>query len=156
MKKILTIVAFVMAVTSLCAKDIKTIVFTTEPPMSCENCENKIKGNLRFEKGVKGIETNVPAQEVKISYDAEKTDQASLESAFGKIGYKVVVKDCAGSVQAQKVCGKSDKTCTKSEGSGCGQVRKNECSGKKRGCCQEKKVCSGEKKECAEKCTEKK
>ena len=35
------------------AKDIKTVVVTTQPQMHCSGCENKIKGNLRFEKGVK-------------------------------------------------------------------------------------------------------
>ena len=40
------------------AKDIKTVVFTTNPQMHCENCENKIKGNLRFEKGIKEITTS--------------------------------------------------------------------------------------------------
>ena len=38
---------------SLSAKDIKTVVVTTQPQMHCENCEKKIKGNLRFEKGIK-------------------------------------------------------------------------------------------------------
>ena len=33
------------------AKDIKTVVFTTTPQMHCAACENKIKSNLRFEKG---------------------------------------------------------------------------------------------------------
>ena len=41
------------------AKDIKTVVFTTTPQMHCANCEAKIKGNLRFEKGVKAIKTDV-------------------------------------------------------------------------------------------------
>ena len=31
------------------AKDIKTVVFTTNPEMHCESCEKKIKGNLRFD-----------------------------------------------------------------------------------------------------------
>uniref|UniRef100_UPI004026F15A hypothetical protein n=1 Tax=Prevotella sp. TaxID=59823 RepID=UPI004026F15A len=36
----------------LFAKDIKTVVFTTTPQMHCAACENKIKSNLRFEKGL--------------------------------------------------------------------------------------------------------
>ena len=42
------------------AKYIKTLVVTTTPPMHCRSCENKIKGNLRFKKGVKKIETSIP------------------------------------------------------------------------------------------------
>ena len=49
------------------AKDIKTVVFTTTPQMHCANCEAKIKGNLRFEKGVKAIKTDVEAQKVFVS-----------------------------------------------------------------------------------------
>ena len=70
------------------AKDIKTVVVTTQPQMHCENCENKIKGNLRFEKGVKQIECNIEAQRVTITYDADKTNSEALIQSFGKFGYK--------------------------------------------------------------------
>ena len=54
-------------------KNLKTAVVTTTPQMHCQSCENKIKGNLRFEKGVKKIETNIPNQTFTIVYDANKT-----------------------------------------------------------------------------------
>jgi periplasmic mercuric ion binding protein len=60
MKKIMTVTAMLVFAISMFAKDIKTVVFTTLPQMHCENCENKIKGNLRFEKGIKQITTSVP------------------------------------------------------------------------------------------------
>ncbi len=76
------------------AKDIKTIVVTTTPQMHCESCENKIKGNLRFEKGVKKIETSIHDQTVTIEYDADKTSVDKLIEAFKKIGYEAEhVKD---------------------------------------------------------------
>lgn len=75
------------------AKDIKELVVTTNPPMSCQNCENKIKGNLRFEKGVKKVETNLSEQRVTIEYDADKTNPEKIEDAFHKIGYQVEVID---------------------------------------------------------------
>ena len=40
-------------------KDLRVLVMTPTPQMHCENCENKIKKNLRFEKGVVKIETVV-------------------------------------------------------------------------------------------------
>ena len=88
MKKrhIITLIASLFVITTM-AKDIKTVVFTTQPQMHCENCENKIKGNLRFEKGVKKIETNIERQEVVITYDADKTTEEKLKAAFEKIGY---------------------------------------------------------------------
>ena len=37
-----------LAFASACfAKDIKTVVLTTNPQMHCNNCENKIKNNIR-------------------------------------------------------------------------------------------------------------
>lgn len=73
------------------AKDIKELVVTTTPPMSCQNCENRIKGNIRFEKGVKKIETDLQDQRIIIEYDADKTTPEKIEKAFDKIGYKVEV-----------------------------------------------------------------
>ena len=70
------------------AKDIKTLVVTTQPQMHCESCENKIKGNLRFEKGVKQIECDIPKQLVTITYDAEKTKPETIIKSFEKFGYK--------------------------------------------------------------------
>ena len=55
------------------AKDIKTVVLTTNPEMHCTGCEKKIKENIRFEKGVKSIKTNLEDKTVTIEYDADKT-----------------------------------------------------------------------------------
>lgn len=71
------------------AKDIKTVVFTTDPQMHCENCENKIKNNMRFVKGIKSIEASVENQTVTIKYDADKTSIEKLQQGFDKIGYTV-------------------------------------------------------------------
>lgn len=91
MKKIFLLTSIVLASISCYAKDIRELVVTTIPPMSCQNCENKIKGNLRFEKGVTKIETNIPDQRVTIEYDADKTTPEKIEKGFQKIGYKVEV-----------------------------------------------------------------
>ena len=78
-----------LAVSTVClAKDIQKAVFTTTPQMHCENCEKKIKGNLRFEKGVKLIETDIEKQRVTITYDAEKTSADKLIKSFDNFGYK--------------------------------------------------------------------
>lgn len=87
MKKLLTLL-MLTATLSLGAKDIKTLVVTTTPQMHCDNCEKKIKGNMRFEKGVKKIETSIEKQRVTITYDADKTTPEALKEAFGKFGYK--------------------------------------------------------------------
>ena len=53
-KSIISMLLFMVAMIAA-AKEIKTVVFTTTPQMHCESCEAKIKGNLRFEKGAKGL-----------------------------------------------------------------------------------------------------
>lgn len=94
MKKFILACGAALLAFSAYAKDIQELVLTTNPPMHCENCENKIKGNLRFEKGVKKITTNVADQRVVIEYDADKTNPEQIEKGFEKIGYQVeVIKD---------------------------------------------------------------
>ena len=88
MKKTLLLGAMMLAAVVGMAKDIKTVVVTTQPQMHCESCEKKIKGNLRFEKGVKKIETNIEQQKVVITYDADKTTPAAIIQSFEKFGYK--------------------------------------------------------------------
>jgi len=85
------------------AKDIKTVVVTTQPVMHCESCEKKIKGNLRFEKGVKQIECNIDEQRVTITYDADKTNSNAIIQSFGKFGYK------ATEIKAEKPAEKNKK-----------------------------------------------
>ena len=120
MKKIMTVTAMLVFAISMFAKDIKTVVFTTLPQMHCENCENKIKGNLRFEKGIKQITTSVPDQKVTIEYDADKTTPENIAKGFAKIGYKATVvtgeakkKGCSG---CSKKADATKGNCCKKEG----------------------------------------
>lgn len=89
MKKLFIIAALAANVAAVGAKDIKTVVFTTQPQMHCQNCENRIKNGVRFVKGVKKIETNVEQQTVTIEYDADKTTTEDIKKGFKKIGYEV-------------------------------------------------------------------
>ena len=65
----------------------RLLVLTPTPQMHCENCENKIKDNMRFEKGLVKIETSVPNQTVSLTYNARKTSPDKLRAAMKKIGY---------------------------------------------------------------------
>lgn len=80
---------FLLFLTSvyLSAKDIQTLVLTTTPQMHCAGCETKIKDRLRFEKGVKSIETSIENQTVTIKFDADKTSSEILVKSLEKIGY---------------------------------------------------------------------
>ena len=84
---ILTILALLLAF----GANLRVLVLTPTPQMHCQNCENKIKNNMRFEKGVKKIETNLERQEVTITYDAKKNSVAGLQAGMKKIGYDTKV-----------------------------------------------------------------
>ena len=94
MKKTILISALV-ALTSLCASAAKntaktdTLRVTTTPQMHCSGCENRIKQNIRFVKGVKKIDTSVEKQTVTIIYDKTKSTPADFTAAFKKIGYTI-------------------------------------------------------------------
>lgn len=88
MKKTITVLALLLGTILVQAKDIKTLVVTTQPEMHCQNCEQRIKGSLRFEKGVKGIETNLKTKTVTVTYDADKTTPEQLVKGFKKCGYE--------------------------------------------------------------------
>lgn len=88
MKKKLFLSAMLLAAIAVQAKDIRKVAFTTIPQMHCADCENKIKNNMRFEKGVKMIDTNIEKQTVVIRFDADKTTVEKLIKGFEKIGYK--------------------------------------------------------------------
>ena len=87
MKKFLVLLIALLTMTVASAKDIKTVILTTLPPMHCENCEKRIKDNIRFEKGIKKIVTDVEHQTVTITYDADMTTVDNIIKGFEKIKY---------------------------------------------------------------------
>ena len=160
MKKNLFVFAMLMMSVMAFAKDVKTVVFTTQPQMHCSSCEDKIKSNLRFEKGIKAIETSVENQTVTVTYDADKTTAENLQKGFEKFGYTASVVDAAAPADTTKekkscCCAKKDDAAA---AGGCcskkaeGAEKKSCCCGKKAdaaaaGSCCSKKA-EGEKKSC--------
>ena len=76
-----TCVVALLSVTAVLAKDIRVVVFKVSQ-MHCEKCEKKVKDNMRFEKGLKDISTEVKTKMVTITYDAEKTNVKKLQAGF--------------------------------------------------------------------------
>ena len=134
MKKNLFVFAMLMMSVMAFAKDVKTVVFTTQPQMHCSSCEDKIKSNLRFEKGIKAIETSVENQTVTVTYDADKTTAENLQKGFEKFGYTASVVDAAAPADTTK----AKKSCC------CGKKAEAAAAG---GCCSKK--AEGEKKSCS-------
>lgn len=131
-----------LAVTLVCAaKDIKTVVLNTVPEMHCSSCENKIKSNIRFEKGVKDIETNLADKTVTVTYDADKTNVEQIIEGFKKIDYvaTVATPKAEGAPQAEQKKG----GCCGSGGCKCGQKKAEAKTGAKTEAkSEEKKGCS--------------
>ena len=96
------------------AGDVRTVVFKTKPEMHCENCENKIKNNLRFEKGVKDIKTDLKKKEVTIKYDSDKTNVKNLIAGFSKINYEATAQNNPDK-EKQKEQRKEEKKAEKKE-----------------------------------------
>ena len=61
------------------------VVFSVN--MDCHNCEQKIKKNIAYEKGVRDLTTELEKQLVTIKYRTDKTDKAKLKKAIEKLGY---------------------------------------------------------------------
>ncbi len=114
MKKIIYTLALAALFASSALAETKEAVFTVNPQMSCQNCENKIKSNLRFEKGVKKIETSLADQTVTVTYDDTKTDSEKIIAGFKKVGYTAVAAD--GKSSATKQCCKGSQKEQKCEG----------------------------------------
>ena len=87
MKKFLMLIAVFLYCGSLFAEN-RTVKFSVNPPLVCNNCENKVRENLRFEKGVKAVKPSAKEAEVSITYDDRKTDVEKLKEGFKKIGYE--------------------------------------------------------------------
>lgn len=112
MKHLISLAAALAIAFSATCADVATAVFTVNPPMSCANCENKIKSNLRFEKGLKSITTSLSDQTVTVTYDPAKTTEEKIAAGFTRIGYKATPAGSTASVGEKKCAG----TCCKAEG----------------------------------------
>lgn len=92
MKNLLTAFMLMLAGNSFAQTATDTLVVTTQPQMHCQNCEKKIKSNIRFVKGTKRIDTSVDDQKVTIVYDGRKAKYNDYVEAFKKIGYEITKK----------------------------------------------------------------
>lgn len=84
---VIALVVALCSVATVMAKDIRVAVFKVSQ-MVCENCEKKVVNNMKFEKGLKELSTEVKNHTVTITYDAEKTNVKKLQDGFKKINYE--------------------------------------------------------------------
>lgn len=72
------------------AGELHTVVIKTS--MHCQACTERIKKNIRFEKGVKEIKTDLKEKTVTIKFDSEKNTPEKLVAAIKKLGYEASVE----------------------------------------------------------------
>jgi len=89
--QIIFAVMFLLGVSAISAQDKKKnnkeeqVVFSVS--MDCHNCEQKIRKNIPYEKGVKDLTTNLEKQLVTIKYQSNKTNKAKLKKSVEKLGF---------------------------------------------------------------------
>ncbi|MFO7616755.1 MAG: heavy-metal-associated domain-containing protein [Bacteroidales bacterium] len=103
MKKILNILTAVILLFAFAAngealaqekkKKDKTETMKVWVSMTCENCKAKVEKNIAFEKGVTGLEADLPTKTVTITYRADKTSPEKLDKALQKLGFKTELLD---------------------------------------------------------------
>lgn len=83
-------VALMMCATTM-AKEWKVLVVKTSPAVQSVEAQAKVKDQLRLTAGVKKVEANFSAQQVLVTYDADKTNQKKIVAAMKKAGYETTV-----------------------------------------------------------------
>lgn len=138
MKRIISIAFSLVVAATVFAANVTT-TFTVTPGMSCQNCVNKIKTNLRYEKGVKDVNPSLDDQVVTITYDNEKTSPEKLIAAFKKIGY-TAKEGTAKAATCEKKCQKAEgKCCGNNSGKCCGKGKCAKAQQGEKSCCKKQK-----------------
>lgn len=117
--------------------EVKTVVFSVNPKMHCENCENNIKESIRYTAGIKDIKTSVADNTVAVTFDSEKTTVCKIVKAFADAKYTVTpckagAKKCEG--QCCKKC--EGQCCKKAEGQCCKKAEGQCCKKAEGQCCK--------------------
>ncbi len=86
---VLMLAAMLLAAISVNAekKGEKTVVFNAV--LNCKSCVAKVEKNIPFEKGVKGLEVDLEAQTIAITFREDKNNEENLRKAIEKLDVKV-------------------------------------------------------------------
>jgi copper chaperone CopZ len=60
---------------------------TIQTSAVCGMCEERIEGNIAYEKGVKKVDLDDRTKIVTVGYDPRKTDADKIRTAISNIGY---------------------------------------------------------------------
>jgi len=87
---VLVAVAFLLATNLVFAQERVNnreaqIVFVVN--MDCHACEQKVKKNIPYERGVRNLTTDLEKQLVSITYRTNRTDKERLKKSIEKLGF---------------------------------------------------------------------
>lgn len=67
-------------------KNLQEVTFSCN--LHCNNCVNKVKENISYERGVKDLKVSLDEQSIYVKFDPSKTSVEILQKAIGKLGYE--------------------------------------------------------------------
>ncbi|MBQ7490072.1 MAG: heavy-metal-associated domain-containing protein [Bacteroidales bacterium] len=118
MKKIaLLLLAFTVlfGVNAQTKKDVQTIVIQTNGV--CGKCQEKIMGNIPYEKGVTDCNYDMKTSKVTVTYNPSKTNPDNIRQAISKLGYD------ADDVKADAAARAKLPACCRAEKGSCGAAK---------------------------------
>lgn len=68
-------------------KDVKTVLYHVG--MHCASCKAKIEKNIPYEKGVKGLDVDLEAKTVKVTFRKDKNTTEGIQKAIEKLNFEV-------------------------------------------------------------------
>jgi len=80
-------VSFFSATTLQAQQRSKTETVVIKSSVVCGMCEEKVKKELAFEKGVTDIQVNLKERLITVDYRPNRTDEEKIKKAITKIGY---------------------------------------------------------------------
>ena len=120
MKKVISfiglVVMMVIFANPIIAQDVKAKKNYEEVQIKtsavCGMCEERIEGNIAYEKGVKKVELDKETKIVTIGFDPRKTNADDLRTAISKLGYDAddVPADRESHDKLPKCCQKGSET----------------------------------------------
>ncbi|MCU0408836.1 MAG: heavy-metal-associated domain-containing protein [Bacteroidales bacterium] len=66
-------------------KTTETVKYKTS--IDCQDCVNKIMGNLPQEKGIKDVKCDLATKEVTVTYSKDKSNPDQIKRSLEKLGY---------------------------------------------------------------------
>lgn len=66
-----------------------TTKILTVPDISCEHCERTVKQALEPLEGVQSVAVNIPAKEVRVTYDESRVSVDDMKGALDDEDYPV-------------------------------------------------------------------